>query len=157
MKPSVPISRLLNSAPLQRCQSTAARHRRGGLTLVEMLLATIILVTALAALAQQNSLGTRAALRSQRETEAALRCQSQLNRLLFEERLSANMPERAFDDDPEWRWSATKTPAKFEGLSLLTVRVFRSGRYKQISSYSLSRLSPTASAVSDSGRAGRRP
>jgi hypothetical protein len=122
-----------------------------------MLLATVILVTALAALAQQNSLGTRAALRSQLETEAALRCQSQLNRLLFEGNLSTNMPERAFDDDPEWRWSATKKPAEFEGLSLLTVHVFRSGRHKQISLYSLSRLCPTVSAASNPGIEGRRP
>jgi prepilin-type N-terminal cleavage/methylation domain-containing protein len=60
------------------------RIERRGLTLLEMLLAASILAMSLAVLARQNGVGVRAALRSQLETEAAVLCQSQLNRLLAE-------------------------------------------------------------------------
>ncbi len=125
-----------------RGRRTAARcgSNRTGLTLLEMLLAAVILATALSVLAQHNSSGTTAALRSQLETEAALRCQSQLNRLLFEKHLPSNLSERPFEDNPRWHWSATRSPSNYTGLSLLTVNVFQTGRHKSISSFSLSRL-----------------
>ena len=104
---------------------TSRNRTRSGLTLLEMLLASVILVTALAALAQHNATATDASLRSQLETEAAIRCQSQLNRLLVETPGLVNSKDRAFDDDPRWYWSAMKRPSKFAGLSLLTVDVYQ--------------------------------
>lgn len=127
------------ATPVVRASSS---RTRGGLTLLEMLLASVILVTSLAALAQHNATGTDASLRSQLETEAAIRCQSQLNRLLVETPRIANSTDTAFTDDPRWHWSARKQPSKFPGLSLLTVDVYQHGTHRNISSFSLSRLCP---------------
>ncbi len=134
----------LNTSSI-RGQRSVARggNNRKGLTLLEMLLAAVILATALSVLAQHNSSGTTAALRSQLETEAAMRCQSQLNRLLCDKQMPANLSERPFEDDPRWYWSASRSPSKYAGLWMLTVEVFQEGRHKNISTFSLSRLCST--------------
>lgn len=130
------------STSSQRRRRSAARdgNNRNGLTLLEMLLSAVILATALSVLAQHNSSGTTAALRSQLETEAAMRCQSQLNRLLCEKDMPSNLSERPFEDDPRWHWSAHRSPSKYAGLWMLTVEVFQTGRHRSISTFSLSRL-----------------
>lgn len=123
----------------RRCSGRSIGNRQG-LTLVEVLLATTILVVSLAALAQQNASGTRAALRSHLETESAIRCQSQLNRLLTQNGSLQSQLDVPFLDDNRWRWSATVSASQFPELSLLTVRVSQSGNNQDISEFSLSRL-----------------
>ena len=143
-------STLSNSSKRRYRSAARCGSSRKGLTLLEMLLSAVILVTALSVLAQHNSTASTAALRSQLETEAALRCQSQLNRLLYADHLPSHLLERQFDDDPRWYWSATKSPSNYDGLWLLTVDVFQTGRHKSISSFSLSRLCPDAAESSGS-------
>lgn len=124
-------------------EHVGGRTLRKGLTLLEILLASVILAGALAALAQQNSTGVQAALRSQLETEAAVHCQSILNRLLVEGMPSREVIEQKLPQHDRWRWSARRIDSQFEGLSLLTVTVFQEGATRKISAFSLSRLVET--------------
>ena len=96
------------------CRATVARHSvpkapsrsdRRGITLLEVLLSAVILAMSLAALGQLVSNGVTAGLRSERQTEAAVRCQSKLDELL-----AGVEPLRAVSavpcvDDPRWLWS----------------------------------------------------
>lgn len=125
------------------------RIKRRGLTLLEMLLAASILAMSLAVLARQNGVGVRAALRSQLETEAAVLCQSQLNRLLAEKATIETIPERplanAGSQSRRWMWSARVEPSSMPELRLVTVTVFADGIHRDISTVKLSRLVPVHS------------
>lgn len=134
--------------PVRRlsCPRRDLRIERRGLTLLEMLLAASILVMSLAVLARQNGVGVRAALRSQLETEAAVLCQSQLNRLLTEEISMETIPERplanAHSESHRWMWSVQVEPSSVPKLRLVTVTVFAEGIHREISTVKLSRLVP---------------
>lgn len=135
----------------------SCRSRRG-LTLLEMLLAASILAMSLAVLARQNGVGVRAALRSQLETEAAMLCQSQLNRLLAEKALMETIPERPLTDansqSHRWMWSVQVEPSSVPDLRLVTVTVFAEGIHQEISTVKLSRLVPSAAEDSPQRIAG---
>lgn len=128
--------------------------------MLEMLLAASILAMSLAVLARQNGVGVRAALRSQLETEAAVLCQSQLNRLLTEETLMETIPERPLTDAGSqahrWMWSAQVEPSSVPELRLVTVTVFAEGIHREISTVKLSRLVPTNTRSSPQRIAGGR-
>lgn len=136
------------------------RIKRRGLTLLEMLLAASILAMSLAVLARQNGVGVRAALRSQLETEAAVLCQSQLNRLLAEKTSIETIPERplaeADSESHRWMWSAQVEPSSMPELRLVTVTVFAEGIHREISTVKLSRLVPSAPEASSPRIAGGR-
>jgi type II secretion system protein I len=130
------------------CPRRDLRIERRGLTLLEMLLAAAILAMSLAVLARQNGVGVRAALRSQLETEAAVLCQSQLNRLLAENAAMETITERPLADagsqSHRWMWSAQVEPYSVPELRLVTVTVFAEGIHREISTVKLSRLVPAA-------------
>jgi type II secretion system protein I len=140
--------------PVRRlsCSRPDLRIERRGLTLLEMLLAASILAMSLAVLARQNGVGVRAALRSQLETEAAVLCQSQLNRLLAEKATIETIPERplanAVSQSRRWMWSAHVEPSSMPELRLVTVTVFADGIHRDISTVKLSRLVPVNSDAS---------
>ena len=117
-----------------------------------MLLAASILAMSLAVLARQNGVGVRAALRSQLETEAAVLCQSQLNRLLAEKASLETIPERPLTDagskSHRWMWSTQVEPSSMPELRLVTVTVFAEGIHREISTVKLSRLVPAESEIS---------
>jgi type II secretory pathway pseudopilin PulG len=117
-------------------------QQRSGLTLLEILLAATILATALAALGQHTSTGIQAAVRSELQTEAAAKCQSQLNRLLIGEVdiPSGGSMEQSFDDNSDWKWTATMRPFVNDSLSVLSVSVFREGPNRQLTTFQLSRI-----------------
>jgi type II secretory pathway pseudopilin PulG len=144
---------------LTRVSCTPARvvSTRSGLTLIEMLLAAVILAASLAVLAQQTHTATSAALRSQLETEAALRCQSQLSLLLTGNESQSNSADRPFDDDPRWHWSSTIGPSEFDGLSTVSVHVYQEGRYRNVASYSLTRLYSSRKTPFISSSSGLKP
>lgn len=144
----------------QSCLRQDQQIKRRGLTLLEMLLAASILAMSLAVLARQNGVGVRAALRSQLETEAAVLCQSQLNRLLAEKALMETIPERPLADagsqSHRWMWSAQVEPSSVPELRLVTVTVFAEGIHREISTVRLSRLVPVAPEASPQRIAGGR-
>jgi type II secretion system protein I len=144
----------------QSCLRQDQQSQRRGLTLLEMLLAAAILAMSLAVLARQNGVGVRAALRSQLETEAAVLCQSQLNRLLSKKTPADSIPERPLTEagskSHRWMWSAQVEPSSVPELRLVTVTVFAEGIHREISTVRLSRLVPAAPEASPQRIAGGR-
>jgi type II secretory pathway pseudopilin PulG len=117
------------------------RKKRGGLSLLEVVLALGILLMSLAALSQLVSSGSRAASDSQLRTEAIIRCQSKLA-----EAIAGSLPLQAvtgarFEDDARWRWSLRIQQASVPGLLELEVTVVREGAAgDSIAEFSLRRL-----------------
>ena len=101
--------------------SPKALHRNG-FTLLEVLLSAVILAASLAALGQLISNGTTAGIRSQRQTEAALRCQSKLDELLAGVEVLRTVSETPFADSSRWLWNA-EVQATSESLRRVTVSV----------------------------------
>lgn len=93
--------------------------------MLEVLVSLAILGGVVAAIGPLTSNALRAAVRAEGETEAAVRCQSQLDALL-----SGVLPLQATaptvcSDDPRWSWSAEIVPHSEPGLSLLSVSMQR--------------------------------
>ena len=96
---------------------------RGGFTLLEVLLATALLVIALSALSQLASNGTRAALRTELDTHAAMQCQSLLDELLAGSRPLTLDHQTTVAADSDWIWSAHLSDGPTETLATLAVTV----------------------------------
>lgn len=123
-------------------QQRLSLSARRGLTLLEILLASVILATALAVIGQQNAVGVQAAIRTQLETEAAIHCQNLLSRLVTTGVPNGMISNQPIPETDGWLWSATRTASPFEELQMLTVSVHKPGRYEVFSRTSLSRLVP---------------
>lgn len=120
---------------------TSSGGRRVGLSLLEVVLAVAILTGALAAIGHQASVGINAALRSELSTEAALRCQAQLELLQAGGLRRLPVTDQVLPGRNDWRWSAELLPSDFEGLQLLRVSVHRvGGRQERWSRWTLVRL-----------------
>lgn len=116
------------------------RCRRRAVTLLEALLATVILAGALASLSQLATNGINAALRIEVETIAATKCQTKLDDLLSKSEVLSVGQELTFNDDSDWTWQADLSPGPTESLLLLTVTVRRHQQSRPKFSYRLSRL-----------------
>lgn len=113
---------------------------RAGFTLLEVLLATVILAGALAALSQLSTNAVTAGLRIEEETLAALRCQTKLDEILAANLKFVSGQSTEFVDDPGWSWTVTLDDGPAETLAVLTVSVQRSTRRRATVLYTLSRL-----------------
>ena len=121
------------------------QHKRDGMTLLEVLLAAVILAAALAALSQLATNGITASLRTEMETMAAVKCQTKLDEIL-------SMPgefqfdvERPCAESSRWTWIAELNDGPSNTLSVLSVTVKRVGHSRSsdttnATSFQLSRL-----------------
>lgn len=118
------------------------RPRQTGLTLVEVLLAMAIMAMVMAALAQMQNSGARAALKASLTAEASVLCQSEMDAWI------ADGPTKPALDSVEpiagsnpWtrRFTLQPLPSQVESpaLSLLTVEVYRG--QQRIPAFTLSR------------------
>jgi Tfp pilus assembly protein PilV len=132
---------------------------RAGLSLLEVLLAFVLLTCALAAVGQRVFVGMTSATRLQQETEAAIRCESVLGMLL-----SGALPYQRSahcSDDNLWMWSSELKPSAVSGLVQLTVTVWHTDQDRKFARCSFTRLvrssvaDVTGSAsTADGGRSG---
>ncbi len=89
----------------RRCRHIAAACR-GGLTLLEVLLAVSVFLGAMTALSQLITTGSRAAVQAQLRTEAILRCETKLSEVLAGVDGMQSTSDAPFPDDPKhWKWS----------------------------------------------------
>ena len=96
--------------------------KRSGFTLLEALLATVILASALTAVGQLAANGRTAALRAERESEAALICQSELDAILSGiSRIDDRQSVRTVDEG--WLATTTLSEGPTPTLARITVRV----------------------------------
>jgi len=114
--------------------STAEKRELRGITLYEVVLALAIFVTALAALGQSVSTGSRAAVASQLQTEAILRCESKLADIILlgpdqiepvaESEFDGDSTEVSGEGAGNWRWSLQLEQGPHPELLILQVSVF---------------------------------
>lgn len=121
-------------------QLPRARSIRKGVTLLEALLATVILAGALASLSQLATNGINAALRIENDTIAAMKCQTRLDEILAAPGPTEFGRDIPYPDNPSWTWRSDVSDGPAESLALLSVTVRRSGRSSAEATFRLSRL-----------------
>ena len=104
--------------------STFRANARGGLSILEAIVATAIFVGALAILGQLLDLGLLATDINRMNTLALLRCESKIEEVVagIEAPISTTTPT-PYLDDPRWQWTMSVEPTEVAGLLRLTVRV----------------------------------
>lgn len=132
-----------------RCRPTPAGYGRRGLTLLEVLVSTVILAGTLMALSQLSSNGVRAALRTELDSAAAVRCQSKLDELLATRDFSQVGRDVPFEDDPSWYWLAKVDSGPTHSLAQLTVVVQRDWPANAKARFQLVRLVPRRETIAD--------
>jgi prepilin-type N-terminal cleavage/methylation domain-containing protein len=131
------------------------RVRRSGLSLVEVLVAVVILGAGLTAATGLLARGASLAMRIEADTEAASRCQSRMETLLSGGARMRSSGWTTFADDEHWEWAANITPSTTPGLSMLTVSVRKVGSDSPDGDCWLRRLvrdSVVTQAISGGGR-----
>jgi type II secretion system protein I len=114
-------------------------HRRRGLSLLEVLVALAIFLLAVVAIGRLIILGGENALEVQMQSEAALICQSQMNKVTAGVVPLSSQAEVPLDEDPAWLWSLDAEQGTVPGLWTVTVRVLRqrpdgtTGEYSSLS------------------------
>jgi|LauGreDrversion4_2_1035121.scaffolds.fasta_scaffold01293_8 hypothetical protein len=132
--------------PLRFCCGVPSR---AGLSLLEVVLGTAILSMALAVLAQQSAVGVQAALRCQLQSEAAIHCQTQMDRLLAGRLALRTVRDQQIEGVAGWRWSVTVRSSAVPNLLEIRLEVYRESQ-PLLSRCHLLRLS----AISAEGAAG---
>lgn len=96
---------------------------RKGLTLFEVLLSLAIFTAALTAIGQLISNGMQGSVHARLQSEAVIRCESQLAELLILGEPIPSVSDEPFEDDPQWTWSAESSETEEVGLLFLTIVV----------------------------------
>jgi len=115
--------------------------RRSGFTLLEVMVSLAIFVSAFAALSQLYSLGTRAAVDSALQTQAAVRAEVKMAEVVsgvesFE--AASGMP---FEDDANWSWTLEINPGPHSDVyELVVTTMFQSGNNPPTMTYRLVRF-----------------
>jgi prepilin-type N-terminal cleavage/methylation domain-containing protein len=111
-----------NGGPVPR--SAGARGREGGFTLIEVLVALVVTVSALAIISQGLTTGGRASVISQNTTKAAMLAQRIMTAIETGELSIDGGDSKAFDDEPDFAYETLSVPDPDEpGLVDLTVTI----------------------------------
>jgi prepilin-type N-terminal cleavage/methylation domain-containing protein len=114
-------------------------RRRAGFTLVEVLVALVVVVAALTLIGQGFTTGARASSASQKATRAAFLAQRVITDFELGV-LSLNQAhEGTFNDEPDYSYETESETAEETGLTLLTVTL-RWDEHGQDRTYVLTRL-----------------
>ena len=105
------------------CRFREPSHSRGGLTLLEVLLATAIFLGALTAIMQVMRVGHDSRISAKLDAEAALRCESVMGELVSGIRPLNSVSGQAFEDDDAWQMTIGVEDGGATSLLLLAVRV----------------------------------
>ena len=82
------------------------RSQRCGLTLLEVLVSTAILVASVTAIMHVLNIGHNLRLNAVLDAEAILRCESMMGELLAGIRPMESSAAETFEDDTKWAWTA---------------------------------------------------
>ncbi len=105
--------------------STRRHLIRRGATLLEMVLALSLFLSAFTVLVQIVWNGQRAAIQARLRTEAAFRCETKLSEILSGAEPFQSQAGMAFPDDAGWMWSSVIMPGQYPELMHVTVTVER--------------------------------
>src|SRR5690349_9025959 len=99
--------------------------RRGGLTLLEVLIALGIFLMSFLAISTLVTASADQALEIQQQSRAAQLCQSKLAEVIAGVVPLSGQGDTPFDEDPNWSWSLDADQGDIAGLWKVTVRVSR--------------------------------
>jgi hypothetical protein len=139
---------------LARAKARARRHRRPAFSLLEVLLATAILLGSVVVLGELAGVGHRNAAAALERGEAQLICQSKLGELLAGLAPLTNAVDEPLLDSPPWVYSVDVEPATRAGLLVVRVTVSEPAtNHGRVTSYSLTRWirDPAAAEVEGEG------
>ena len=108
-------------------RGNSTQRTRGGLTLLEILLALAIFFGSLVVLSQLAWNGTRAAVQARLKTQAIIRCEAKLAEVLAGAEKLQPMTRVPFPDNTEWKWSLSISETVYPDLLQLDVTVSHSG------------------------------
>ncbi len=128
-------------------------RKQGGFTLIEVLVAMVVAVAAMALLGQGFTTGARASVTAQYATRAAILAQRVITDLETGVLQSTSSQSGKFDDDPDFGYETKSETVDLTGLSKVTVTITWQERNVD-QSFVLVRLlrtSNTAATTSSSG------
>jgi len=99
------------------------RARRGAFSLLEVILATAILLGCLVVLFELARLGGRQARGAEDLSTAQRICQTKINRILAGLDYPEEVQEEEVEGEPGWYYSLETEPAEYPGLIAVRVRV----------------------------------
>lgn len=99
------------------------RRRRAAFSLLEVLLATVILLGAVAVLGELARLGRINALAARDQTQAQLLCESKLSEILAGAETAEPHADQPLLEAPGWMFRVDREPLEQEGLFSLRVSV----------------------------------
>ena len=106
------------------------RSSRGGLTLLEILLALAIFFGSLVVLSQMAWNGNRAAVQARLKTQAIIRCEAKLAEVLAGVETMQPKSRVPFPDNASWTWSLSISETAYPDLLQLDVMVSHAGNSK---------------------------
>src|SRR5262249_48323520 len=93
-----------------------ASSERGGMTLLEVLVALGIFLTALTAISRLITMGGEHALNVQQQAQATQLCQAKLAEVSAGVVPLSGQSDVPFDEDPNWLWSVDAGQGTISGL-----------------------------------------
>ncbi|SFI48215.1 type IV pilus modification PilV family protein [Planctomicrobium piriforme] len=109
---------------LTRLQRNACRR---GISLFEVVLALAIFIGALAAISQVLRVGSRASIRAQLNSQAAILGERRMSEILAGIVPLETVSRARFDDFPEWNWTLNVLDTETIGLLKLELTIERAG------------------------------
>ncbi|MEZ6048508.1 MAG: prepilin-type N-terminal cleavage/methylation domain-containing protein [Planctomycetaceae bacterium] len=129
------------------------RHSRAGFSLMEVLIASAILIGSLVVLDQLSTLGRISANSAETMVTAQLLCEQKLNLMLSGMESIEPTEDTAWEDDENWHYAVDLEPLDNLPLNKLTVRVWQDEElFLQPQEYELVRwVNPAPAASSSEG------
>ena len=100
---------------------------RGGLTLLEIILALTIFFGAMTVLSQLAWNGSRAAVQARLKTQAIIRCEAKLAEVVARVEALAPKTRVPFADNSQWTYSINVSESQYPDLMQVHVTVFHAG------------------------------
>lgn len=100
--------------------------KRAGFSIMEVLLATSILLGCIIVLAELASIGRRHAHSAEDLVNAQLLCEAKLNEILCGADSPEPVSDEEFEDNEKWSYSVDVIPTEIPGVSSLVVEVYPS-------------------------------
>ncbi len=114
--------------------------RRGGFTLLEVLLTLTILLFSLAALANMSFVGVRAATRGQLQSEATWYAHTVIEEISAGIRKAVTIRPVPLEAGSDWIVSTSSKPSEIPGLNYVEVQVWKSGSQLEQSRVKLAKM-----------------
>lgn len=103
----------------------ATRHPRAGFSLMEVLVASGMLISSLIVLNQLSTLGRISANSTESRVTAQLLCEQKMNLILSGMELMTATDDSTFEEDETWHYAIELEPVETLSLTKLTVRVWQ--------------------------------